>query len=825
MSFAATRAVIRVGWRNVRRNKWRSALIVLLVLLPVAAMAGAMTAVATTTPSADRQATYQMGAADMIVWPSSPDATTDRLRAALPAGSRIEQVVQRDGRLQLPGQQMRVVVRALDLNGLARGMMTLVDGRLPSNTSEVAVTRALADVAHLSMGDSIVVDSDAPATIVGYVEDPTDLRSRTVLEAPATAAATSSGGPSSWLVALPADAALDQSIFHSTTCAGTPLSENEVFHSTFRADFCVGPSQATLGFLVLGALVLVESALVAAAAFAVGIRRRQRELGVLAAIGAKPRQLAATVVAEAVLLGLLGSVLGVVVGVVAMAGLSPWLDELTNKRNGPLVLDPGGFLAAGLIGVGAVLLAGLVPAWSAARQPVLTALSGRRPAPSPAHRLLLLGAVLVILAITMTSIGAAISVRGSDSPGMVALLLVGGAIVGVFGFGATTPWLVERFEWLGRRLPVSMRLAMRDAARSRSRQAPVVTAALATLAATVAFAAYSTSSDAANAAHWQPWLLPDQLKVTGEGAPSAGPQAALALGAAAGSIVSEAWPMDRSQAIEQLELPGLADDSPDQYLTLGFTDRAGLDALGAASAADDFDRGNVIVLLEHPANVQTASLQVDDAATGTAVRTIELRATAVVVGVGLTVPRAVVSAATAARLGLGPSPNVLPTYLIRLPRTVTQADVDVAAKAAAGYDNTWADGPFGPPGSFDAFRWVLIGISLLVALSVTAVAVALGEAESRQEQRTLLAVGADPRIRRRITAARAALLALLAGLLAIPAGLIPAWGLLAARDAPLIVPLPEILAAALVLPLVGALGSLALSRSLPAWSALRDART
>ena len=183
------------------------------------------------------------------------------------------------------------------------------------------------------------------------------------------------------------------------------------------------------------------------------------------------------------------------------------------------------------------------------------------------------------------------------------------------------------------------------------------------------------------------------------------------------------------------------------------------------------------------------------------------------------------SAATAARLGLGPSPNVLPTYLIRLPRTVTQADVDVAAKAAAGYDNTWADGPFGPPGSFDAFRWVLIGISLLVALSVTAVAVALGEAESRQEQRTLLAVGADPRIRRRITAARAALLALLAGLLAIPAGLIPAWGLLAARDAPLIVPLPEILAAALVLPLVGALGSLALSRSLPAWSALRDART
>jgi putative ABC transport system permease protein len=71
-----------------------------------------------------------------------------------------------------------------------------------------------------------------------------------------------------------------------------------------------------------------------------------------------------------------------------------------------------------------------------------------------------------------------------------------------------------------------------------------------------------------------------------------------------------------------------------------------------------------------------------------------------------------------------------------------------------------------------AFRWVLIGVSLLFALTVTGIAVALGEAESRSDQRTLLAVGADPRVRRRITAARAGIIALLGGVLAVPAGLL-----------------------------------------------------
>ena len=115
--------------------------------------------------------------------------------------------------------------------------------------------------------------------------------------------------------------------------------------------------------------------------------------------------------------------------------------------------------------------------------------------------------------------------------------------------------------------------------------------------------------------------------------------------------------------------------------------------------------------------------------------------------------------------------------------------------------------------------------SLLFALSVTGLAVALGEAESRPEQRTLLALGADPRLRRRIAAARAGVIAVLAGALAVPAGLLPIWGLLSSRGAPLVVPLPEVVAALAVLPLVAMAGTLLFSRPIPDWSAFRSAAT
>jgi putative ABC transport system permease protein len=154
---------------------------------------------------------------------------------------------------------------------------------------------------------------------------------------------------------------------------------------------------------------------------------------------------------------------------------------------------------------------------------------------------------------------------------------------------------------------------------------------------------------------------------------------------------------------------------------------------------------------------------------------------------------------------------------------VSDADLAQARQIAAGYVDTVAElGNLPPERQGEGWRLLLIVLVLLFALSVTGIAIALGEAESRPEQRSLLALGADPGLRRRIAAARAAVLALLAGLLAVPAGLLPVWGIFASRDAALAIPTLEIMGAVIALPILAIASTWLLSRPIPDWNAFRS---
>jgi hypothetical protein len=207
------------------------------------------------------------------------------------------------------------------------------------------------------------------------------------------------------------------------------------------------------------------------------------------------------------------------------------------------------------------------------------------------------------------------------------------------------------------------------------------------------------------------------------------------------------------------------------------------------------------------------------------VRRIPMPATVISTGIASgALPGALIPRAIANDLGLEEFDGE--AFVVRLDHTVTQADVDAAALSAAAVPDTFADGSgsLGPQRPDESFRVLMVALALLFAVSVTGVALALGEAESRPEQRSLLALGADPRLRRRIVASRAAVLALLAGLLAVPAGIIPAWGLLVSLRMPFVVPAPEVVAAIAILPAVAVLGAWLLSRPIPDWSAFRNVR-
>jgi len=296
-------------------------------------------------------------------------------------------------------------------------------------------------------------------------------------------------------------------------------------------------------------------------------------------------------------------VAGAAVGIAGGLAFSPFLDDLTGHRNPALALDPATIVIAIAMGLLAALAAALAPAWSAARTSVLTALSGRRPPMSSPRRSLGVGIVLVVLGVVATAIGAA----GRLSGVAVWLLLVG-AVLGTLGFGACSPWLLGQLERPAGRLPLASRIALRDTARARTRNGPIVTALLAATAATIALAAYQVSLEGSNLAHFRPPFLPDQIYMNGPGIAMAGPQAVQQLHATAGAIIPGAGSDSRFVWIS----PGESSDPNDPLVTQNVTvgDAELLRALGADAAVADLEAGKVVVLTEKPTELATVTIHI-----------------------------------------------------------------------------------------------------------------------------------------------------------------------------------------------------------------------
>lgn len=846
MRMAVFRALGRVAWRDITRHRGRSVLVVLLIALPVAAMVAGIALLRTTEPSQERRDAEQFGSADLI----AQGVSRADLNTYLPSGTTVEATFFSDGQLLVDGSRPSVSVRGIDLDGLGHGALTLVDGRAPKGPNEVAITREVARLAKVSIGGTLTIDERPPATVVGVVENGLNLSDRVVVEDP-LAAQSGDPGSSTWLIRLPAGSDAD-AVIAQTYDATTGQQKISLYSRTSGRLASVGGDMSP-AILVLGTLALVEAALVASAAFAVSIRRRQRELGLLAANGATPRQLAATVFEGAAILGLIACVVGLLGGLGISFGISPFLDQLTQRRNPAIIIDALGLVVPASIGFLAALIASIAPARTVARVPVLLSLSGRRPPDAPAHRTLRVGLAVVAVSVALALVGANVRIEALN--GFRELLVMAGAVLGTLGFGACAPWLLERLEGLAVRLPLASRIAFRDTARARSRNSPIVTAVLASVAATITIGAFTVSRNAENAGEWQPYLHADELVVRGAASGVVGRELATqpgAIGGVATSYLVASAPAENVPGIGgagegvqvigsgdrqlTIELPGATDPGgkairwgdDGQYVPTVDNSSVPTPELLAAAHADgakaSLDAGRIVILWPDAIKVDTVDVTITTySGAEESVDRATYPATAITTGITSGVlPGALIPQPIADELGL--QSLDAQQFVVRYDHPVTQVDIDAAAVVAGRKLDTYVDASLGPQRPDESFRLAIVGLALLFAVSVTGVAIALGEAESRPEQRSLLALGAEPRLRRRIVASRAAVLALLAGLLAVPAGLLPAWSLLASLKQPFAVPTLEILAAVALLPAVAVIGAWLLSRPIPDWNAFRTVR-
>jgi hypothetical protein len=329
--------------------------------------------------------------------------------------------------------------------------------------------------------------------------------------------------------------------------------------------------------------------------------------------------------------------------------------------------------------------------------------------------------------------------------GLTPVVFLLGPVAVVLGAGLTSPWALEQLGRLARFLPAGPRLAVRDAARFRSRNGPIVTAEMAGQgAASVTVVTLLTSMDAAEQAGYVPELPDDVLVVETAGIVGAGDAVARAVGTTAYAlsyldVAAESQPEGTGSG----ESARIADPELIGHLL-------GPDAETAA-------RGGAVISYAGDAPEQVVLRgRTDDGELGEVIATL-------------------------------PVHHVLESQ-----------GTDVSIRVERGHQN-----------SYDELRLGATAIGGMAGLLIAAVAIALAAAESRADLRTLAAVGAGRRTRTSLAASRALLLAGLNGVLAIPVGLVPAASLLTIVEGgiPLSLPWPTLASIALGVPALACLGA------------------
>ena len=248
--------------------------------------------------------------------------------------------------------------------------------------------------------------------------------------------------------------------------------------------------------------------------------------GRLRAIGVTPRELFSLILLEAAILAVLGTSIGLVLGIWLGQGLTrlvaATVSELYyNVSVTALHLDTGSLLVAIALGVLATLVATLVPAWHAARTPPLTTLSRAALEQSARHAVPLWG--LSGLALLLIGLLLALVLPGDVIMSFAGLFLL------VLGAAMMTPMIIRLLHRLLARAapPGIWRMGVRDLDRHLSRLGIAVAALMVALSASVGVGVM-VESMRGSVNTWLGDLLSADLYVAAEGFDQEGQEGAAA---------------------------------------------------------------------------------------------------------------------------------------------------------------------------------------------------------------------------------------------------------------------------------------------------------
>ncbi|GHJ39626.1 ABC transporter permease [Streptomyces sp. TS71-3] len=394
--------VLRTSMRNFLAHKGRMALSAIAVLLSVAFVCG--TLVFTDTMNTTFDKLFAVTAADVTV---NPKVEKDRPQSdngrplSLPS-SLLAKVRAVDGVKSAEGAVSSEKVTVVDAHNKNMGSdtgaptiagnwtqndrrsMDITSGHAPRGPSEVMVDADTADKHHLKLGEglrTITATGDLTARISGiatfkvtnpgaaivYFDTPTS-QSRLLGSTDRFSAITMTAdeGVSNDQLKQRVSSALGSSFTVKTQAESADESRKSV------GSFLDVMKYAMLGFagiaFLVGIFLIINT-------FSMLVAQRTREIGLMRAIGSSRKQVNRSVLIEAVLLGVVGSVLGVVAGVGLAVGLMKLMSGLGMELStGDLTVKWTTPTAGLLLGVIVTVLAAYLPARRAGKVSPMAAL-------------------------------------------------------------------------------------------------------------------------------------------------------------------------------------------------------------------------------------------------------------------------------------------------------------------------------------------------------------------------------------------------------------------------------------------------------------------
>jgi putative ABC transport system permease protein len=877
-------------------------LVTAMIALPVAALAFAAANYDTFRLTPDEQADRLMGTTQAaVIWPYDgpiaqhptdthfisdifirdpssappPEPSRERLLALLPPGTGA--ISDQAGRLTVHTAAGTGTLRARMLDyadPLAAGIYRPLSGRAPASADEVALTPDAVRRIGTGIGGTVrLTDGSRAFRVVGIVEDPSDLAATTVVLHPGALPGeklSTDRHDLRYLVATPGPLTWAQ-VKQLNTNGIVAISRHVLAHPPSPAEVdlrnvSVGDGgEAALAAGLIAGMAMLEIILLAGPAFAVGARRRRRDLALVAAAGGTPAHVRRIVLADGVVLGVLAAATGVVLGiVVAAATVRLFEDVVVHVRSGSFRVFPVALATLAALAVATGVLAALVPAWISSRQDVVTALAGRRGITRSRRRWLVLGAALAAVGL---------AVAGAGAWRINWALILGGLVVVELGLVLCTPSIVGLVARLGRFLPLAPRIALRDTSRNRTAAAPAISAVMAAVVGSLAIGVVFAASSERDRDDYRSASRPGTVAVFNEGSggrllptgPQSFPPEVL-------EALRSNMPIAQLYEINQPSCdPGLcfvtatppaARDCPyagrilqrrptpaeqraarrdprcdgvgQTYIYFG---GLGFDSLtvvidesaaGAVANLPTEDVEPVVAALRAGAVVVSDPRMVDNGRVTLTIASFgsdNTRQTRTVSAPGFAVPHplqapiTMMTKATASSLGLKTKSFVVLATTTRMPTT---AERD-RTQAAVGEQFPVLVEEGRRTGSVALL--VLAVVAGVITLGAAAIATGLAAADGRADLGTLAAVGASPRVRRMLSLSQSGVIAGLGSLIGAVAGIGAALAILFALNQrytelwpaptpyPMAIPWLNVGIALVVVPLIAMLGAGLLTRS------------